>query len=478
MIETFEENSPATEQTAFEEIEITRLAFGSCYEPALDDIIVGQGHDSIWSGVDEFAPQVFLWLGDNFYTDVSIENGFPKEKYMPANTVFLEGETLSKFEKGKELELGFFQKGYNRILQQDNFQRFLENNPSVRVAATWDDHDFCSNDCFGEGDFSLAGRVTEEAKLESRQQFLHFLQQVNSDDSYSEYVESQKQWADAKQGIYSTYLLGKETRKIRVILLDTRYHQDPTEGALLGEIQWSWLENILKQDDGAVFTIIASSLQYFPDLKGGGSRRKLGRKFGESWGRAVKTDLKIEDEQLVKEKYQTDFSKERARLMRLIAKSKRKGVIFLSGDKHMGAIDYLSPEKQQSLLSEEDSISLGYPIYDITSSGLSHSFSTINQGIYATAANWLYKTNLTTQRHFGAIEIDWSNEENPSLNISLRTENNDIATTKNWKQNISGLKHSTAEKIALGGLGGRYIFKSEKPLSIQLSLQELSPNEY
>ena len=463
-------------QTKFEDIELTRLAFGSCYEPRIENILLAHDQSSIWEGITDFSPQVFLLLGDNFYTDISMEEGFPHEIYMPANTNFLEGEPLSRFPNTKDFDLRLFQEGYNRVLAQESFQDFLKNVPAVRIGALWDDHDFCANDCFGAGDFSLSGRITEEAKIESRQQFFSFLEQSNPDESYLKYKESQEQWADPKQGIYASYLFGKEKRKVRVILLDTRFHQDPEEGSLLGAAQWKWLENILNQDDDAVFTIIASSIQYFPDLQRDPIRRKIGTKFGESWGEAVKTNFILENDRLEKQLFTVDFQTERKRLMSLVAKSKRNGVVFLSGDKHIGAIHYLTPKEQATLLSKDDPISLGYPIYDITSSGLSHAFANVHRGAHVGVANWLYQSFLTTQRHFGTIEFDWSNQTNPSMTISFRTEKNKIALTKDWKDNLSARNYSISDLVVLYSVGARYIFKPVEPLSIQLSLQDLTRN--
>lgn len=49
---------------------------------------------------------------------------------------------------------------------------------------------------------------------------------------------------------------------LQVILLDTRYHRDPvfSDGTVLGEAQWRWLEAELKGPESEV-TIIASSIQ-------------------------------------------------------------------------------------------------------------------------------------------------------------------------------------------------------------------------
>ena len=48
----------------------------------------------------------------------------------------------------------------------------------------------------------------------------------------------------------------------QVILLDTRYHRDPlfSNGDVLGEGQWTWLERQLRENEAQI-TIIGSSIQ-------------------------------------------------------------------------------------------------------------------------------------------------------------------------------------------------------------------------
>ena len=95
---------------------------------------------------------------------------------------------------------------------------------------------------------------------------------------------------------------------------------------------------------------------------------------------------------------------------------------------------------------------------------LSHSLSAHN-GTQIAATNWLYQTIRTTQRHFGAIEIDWSNENNPHITISLRTENNEIAQTKDWEDYFSRRDFSLSERFIQRTVGERYILKPARPLS-------------
>ena len=51
-------------------------------------------------------------------------------------------------------------------------------------------------------------------------------------------------------------------KMLQIVLLDTRYHRDPvgSDGTILGDSQWSWLERELKGPPTAI-TIIGSSIQ-------------------------------------------------------------------------------------------------------------------------------------------------------------------------------------------------------------------------
>lgn len=49
---------------------------------------------------------------------------------------------------------------------------------------------------------------------------------------------------------------------MQVILLDVRYHRDPigSDGTMLGEVQWRWFEDELRNSDAQIH-IIGSSIQ-------------------------------------------------------------------------------------------------------------------------------------------------------------------------------------------------------------------------
>ncbi len=78
------------------------------------------------------------------------------------------------------------------------------------------------------------------------------------------------------------------------------------------------------------------------------------------------------------------FPESRERLFKLISKTNKKGVIFITGDIHNGHI-----LKTPCIIKE-----IGYPIYEITSSGLGH-YCTINCNVlidYLLPSNYKVKT--------------------------------------------------------------------------------------
>ncbi|XP_062119145.1 uncharacterized protein LOC133832880 [Humulus lupulus] len=65
-----------------------------------------------------------------------------------------------------------------------------------------------------------------------------------------------------QQGVYASYTFGPQGSQVKVILLDTRYHQDPlsSDGTILGASQWTWLEKELNSTPSSI-TIIGFSIQ-------------------------------------------------------------------------------------------------------------------------------------------------------------------------------------------------------------------------
>ncbi|WP_229972808.1 alkaline phosphatase D family protein [Pontibacter harenae] len=276
------------------------MAFGSCNRQNLPQ--------PMWKAISKEQPDLWIWLGDNIYGD-SDDMSVLKAKY----------ETQAN------------QEGYRKLTAE------------VPVIGTWDDHDYGRND---------AGKEYPH-KRESQQLALDFLKEpANS--------PRRKQ-----EGIYAAYDYKLKNKTVKVILLDVRYHQDGlqkdsvkayipnTQGDILGEAQWKWLEKQLKESKADAH-IIGSGIQFIPDQHP-----------YEKWA---------------------NFPAARKRLFDLLAKTKPKGAMLVSGDRHIGEFSKMEVE------------GLGYPVYEITSSGLTHS-STNNTSEY----NPYRIGPLVNQKHFGVF---------------------------------------------------------------------------
>ncbi len=232
----------------------------------------------------------------------------------------------------------------------------------VPVLATWDDHDYGRND--GGADFAY-----REA---SKALFLDYWG-ITDDDPRAR-----------RPGIYRAETFGPPGQRVQVILLDTRsfrsalkpsdqrgalgkeaYLPDPDPAkTMLGQAQWAWLRAQLAQP--AALRLIISSVQVLAEQHG-----------FERWG---------------------NLPLERQRLLDLIAETGAEGVIFVSGDRHVGALYRLTD-------------GVPYDLYEITSSGLNMTFAH-NRDIGPLRLGEVYG-----QVNFGTIDIDWATRE---VTLSVR----------------------------------------------------------
>ena len=146
------------------------------------------------------------------------------------------------------------------------------------------------------------------------------------------------------------------------------YERNPDLSAtMLGEPQWRWLDAQLRQP--AELRIFGSSLQVLADFAG-----------WEGW---------------------INFARDQARLFQAIRNAHAERMICISGDSHYGEISMLD-------------VNVPYPIWDITSSGLTEVWP-------VTPPNDLRVSNVWRDRNFGLIEIDWSAPA-PRLRSEVRDE--------------------------------------------------------
>lgn len=165
-----------------------------------------------------------------------------------------------------------------------------------------------------------------------------------------------------QEGVYAAYDLGEGNKTIKIILLDTRYFRDDPSpnGDMLGETQWNWLENTLKLNKANI-TIIGTSIQF-----------AAGKHIFEEW---------------------LNFPKSYEKMKNLISTSGNKHVFFISGDRHLSEVSKITE-------------GLSYPLYDFTSSGMTHSNFTMKEYENSTRVS-----PLCISQNFGIIDIDWDNQK-------------------------------------------------------------------
>jgi alkaline phosphatase D len=195
-----------------------RIAFGSCLRQ--------------WQAILDADPDVFLFLGDNVYTDIGPYRTAP------------EPERIAR--------------AYEELGRQPGYLALRRRTP---VFAIWDDHDYGRDNAGAD----YPWKETSEA---------HFL------DFFNVPADAEER---ARPGTYAVRYLGDGAHRVQLLLLDTRYFRSPLRfgepdpacprvnllpetdagATLLGAQQWRWLEARLREP--ARLRIIASSIQVIPD---------------------------------------------------------------------------------------------------------------------------------------------------------------------------------------------------------------------
>ncbi|MCB9082643.1 MAG: alkaline phosphatase family protein [Lewinellaceae bacterium] len=252
-------------------------------------------------------------------------------------------------------------------LQQKNDPGYQALHKITPIIGIWDDHDYGVND----------GGKEYPRKRESQQLLLDFL-----DVPPTAPVRQQ-------EGAYQSFTLGPPGRQVKILLLDARYFRDKldksllpgrryeinTTGDVLGEAQWRWLESELRTSTAQVH-LIASGIQIIPEEQG-----------YEKWA---------------------NFPQARQRLLDLLARTKPKGAVLISGDRHIAE------------LSRMDLPGLGYPLYEITSSGITHTWT-----LGGSEPNQYRVGPLVVARNFGLLKINWQGDS-PSLRVEVYNEQDAI----------------------------------------------------
>jgi len=250
---------------------------------------------------------------------------------------------------------------------------------SCTVLATWDDHDYGRNDAGAEW----------EGKHAAKEAFMEFFE--TPDDSPLR----------QREGIHDAAIFGPEGQRVQVILLDTRWFRGPlkrmdraelkrvraetgtvvgpylddedSESTILGEEQWAWLVEQLQKP--AELRLLVSSIQAVTVDHG-----------WEKWG---------------------NLPRERRRLFETI-RQHAPGVIILSGDRHSADVSMLPPGTDGGP---------DYPLYDITSSGLTQTGLSNEPNRYRVSGD-----DVFDQANFGWVTIDWEMED-PAIALEIRDVN-------------------------------------------------------
>jgi alkaline phosphatase D len=269
----------------------------------------------LWAPILAQDPDVWMWMGDNIYADTQ--------------------------------DMSVMQALYDRQKAHPGYRRVRE---AAAVIGTWDDHDYGVND----GGRAFPRRDSSQTLL------LDFLD-VPPDDPRRD-----------RAGVYSAHTFGPPGQRVKVLLLDTRYHRDPlardttgrkryapTSGDMLGAAQWAWLEDQLTGSDAQVH-VLGSSIQVVPDEHG-----------YEKWA---------------------NLPEARARLFATIRRSGAPGVVLVSGDRHIAEF---------SRLPASDTTA-AYPLYELTASGLTHSWEGASG-----EPNRFRQGPLIGAKNYGLLALDW-----------------------------------------------------------------------
>lgn len=305
---------------------VERIAFGSCLGQDLPQ--------PVWEHVLKAQPDLFVFLGDNVYADTN--------------------------------DMNALRATYAKLAAQPGFQRLRK---SIPILATWDDHDYGTNDTGSEN----------PTRAESQQVFLDFWN-VPKDSPRRK-----------REGVYSSEIYGPPGKRLQIILLDTRYFRSPLKSAkegtdenyvpntdpnatLLGDAQWAWLEQQLMVP--AQIRIIGSSIQVVAEDHG-----------AEKWA---------------------NFPNERKKLFDLIWNTRVTGPFFISGDMHLAELSVMNGDA-------------GFPLYDLTSSSLNWS----ERNWRPLDPNRHRVATMNVGDNFGLIIIDW-NRTDPLIRLQIRDDEGDI----------------------------------------------------
>lgn len=243
-----------------------------------------------------------------------------------------------------------------RYAAQYNQDGYAPFRKETAIVGTWDDHDYGRNNA---GASYPLKEITRDLAL-----------------SFMEVPIDDPRWQ--REGLYGAYDFGPDGKRTKVILLDNRYFATGTEAErpeLLGGAQRAWVEKTLRESDADLHLIVS------------GTQILSAEHRYEKW---------------------SDYPADREWLLDLLRESGMPLTVLLSGDRHIHEI---------SALKEE---SFDYPLVDVTSSGLTHSWEK-----FPGEPNSLRQGEVFTGLGFGLLQIDWSGET-PAVTVEIRDKMNEV----------------------------------------------------
>ncbi|MEO6244070.1 MAG: alkaline phosphatase D family protein [Opitutaceae bacterium] len=263
-----------------------------------------------------------------------------------------------------------FRQKYALLAAMPGFAQLRRTTP---LFATWDDHDYGIND----GGAGFPGAAV------AQREFCEFFQVPTTS------------LLRTSPGVYDCVTLGPDGKRVQIILLDTRMFRSPIkkdpanskvtipnidpDATVLGEGQWAWFERRLR--DPAEIRLVISSIQLIANEHG-----------SEKWD---------------------NFPNERARFLELLRRTQAKGVVVISGDRHMAEL---------AALTSADGVS--YPLYDLTTSGLNQPIPVKpKEGQKAAPPKpqpnrYRVHERPYTGSNFGLMRVKWDGP-NPSLRLEV-----------------------------------------------------------
>ncbi|EOD06972.1 hypothetical protein EMIHUDRAFT_249435 [Emiliania huxleyi CCMP1516] len=322
-----------------------------------------------WRTVGSLAPDLFVYNGDIVYGDCA--------------------DVARPHEAWSEPACEELRTAWADLFAHEEFTSARAVTPVIGMP---DDHDYGLNDCGASNPY----------KQTAKDLFLERFGAAEDDPRRS------------RGGLYTSHAFGAAPNRTQVILLDTRWFRSELKrdsGAahgryapyteaeaeagrltMLGEEQWAWLEARLREP--ADLRLVFSTVQVLSTAHG-----------WERWG-LIPTEVR--------------------RLRRLIRSSAARGVVFLSGDRHVGGV-YVQPAAAG--LNP-------YPLYEATASSLTHtvppSLATGDEPPHEPDADLSSSARrlgaLLHLNHVGSVDVDWE-----ARAVTLRLITDDTCAAPAWE---------------------------------------------